>query len=214
MAAVTPRPAVRVAIRHSAWRKSLCKRGDERGPPPVGGGASRMRRRSKEGLRQLEEALDIAGVGEERDHEARAIRYGHRRRQDAIEEPAEPFGEDRMVPGQAGFRQQSHGVEPGEHGLKGFLKIQAQQIVVLQHTDPAQQAHVEGAFAGAGPNGMEEADEAGGLRIKSSGGGKRPGAGAKLVLGASEGGPLPRMPAQTKVLSDGSAQFHVALIRW
>ena len=51
--------------------------------------------------------------------------------------------------------------------LKGFLKIQAQQIVVLQHPNPAQQAHIEGAFAGAGPNGMEEAGEAGGLRIQS-----------------------------------------------
>jgi hypothetical protein len=61
---------------------------------------------------------------------------------------------------------------------------------------------------------MEEADEAGGLRIKSGGGGKGFGAGAKLVLDASEGGPVPGMAAQAKVFLDGSAWSHGALTRW
>ena len=119
-----------------------------------------------------------------------------------------------MVPGQTGLGQQSHRVELGEHGLKSFLKIDPQQIVMLQHPDPAQQAHVEGPFVRAGPDGMEKPGEAGGLRIERSRGGKCFGPGAKLILGACKGRPLPRMPAQTKVFADGSAQFHVALIRW
>jgi hypothetical protein len=52
---------------------------------------------------------------------------------------------------------------------------------------------------------MEEADKAGGLRIKSCRGGKRFGAGAKLILDASEGGPVPGMAAQAKIFLDGSA---------
>jgi hypothetical protein len=119
-----------------------------------------------------------------------------------------------MMLGQAGFRQQRHGVEPGEHGLKGFLKIEAQQIVVLQHTDPAEQADVECPLARSGPNETEEAGEAGSLRINASRGGKGPGAGTKFVLCAGEGGPLLRMLTQAKVLSDGSTQSHVALVRW
>ena len=83
-------------------------------------------------------------MGEQRDHQPGAIRYRHRRRQEAIEEAAESFGEDCVVPGQAGLGQQGHGVELGKHGLKGFLEIKPQQVVVLQHADPAQQAHVEG----------------------------------------------------------------------
>jgi len=159
----------------------------------------------EERLWQIEEAFDMAGMGEERDHQARTIRHVHGRRQEAIEDPAEPFRKYLMVLRQARFGQQAHGVEPGEHGLKGLLKIQAQQIVVLQHPDPAEQAHVKSPFAGTGPNGMEEADEAGGLRIKGGRGGKRFGAGAKLILGASEGGPVPGMAAQAKVFLNGPA---------
>ena len=77
-------------------------------------------------LRQIDEAFHLAGMGEERDQQARTIRHIHRRRQDAIEDPAEPFGKYLVVLRQAGFGQQTHGVEPGQHGLKGFLKIQAQ----------------------------------------------------------------------------------------
>jgi hypothetical protein len=98
--------------------------------------------------------------------------------------------------------------------LTGFLKVEAQQIVVLQHTDPAKQADIEGPLARARPNEAEETGETCGLRINASRGGKGPGAGTKLVLCASEGGPLARMLTQAKVLPDGSAQFHIALIRW
>jgi hypothetical protein len=52
---------------------------------------------------------------------------------------------------------------------------------------------------------MEEADETGGLRIERPGGGKGFAAGAKLILGASEGGPVPGMAAQAKVFLDGSS---------
>ena len=110
-----------------------------------------------------------------------------------------------MVPGQAGFSQQSHGVELVEHGLEGFLKIQAQLVVVLQHTYPGQQSHIEGALARAGPNGVKETDEGVALRIQVGRRGKRFCSGAKLVLGACEGRSPLRMPAQTKVLSDRSA---------
>ena len=95
------------------------------------------------------------------------------------------------MPGQAGLGQQSHRIEPGEHGLKSFLKIEPQQIIMLQHADPAQQAHVEGAFARSGPNGTEKAGEGGGLGIESGRGRECFGAGAELVLSASKGGPLP-----------------------
>lgn len=95
-----------------------------------------------------------------------------------------------MMLGQAGLCQQRHGVEAAEHRLKGFLKVEAQQIVVLQHTDPAKQADVECPLARAGPNEAEEAGEAGSLRINAGRGGKCPGTGTKFILCASEGGAL------------------------
>jgi len=61
----------------------------------------------------------------------------------AIEEAAKPFGENRMMPRHTRLRQYGHRIELGNHRLKCFLKVEPQQIVMLHHEQPTQQAHVE-----------------------------------------------------------------------
>src|SRR5579859_5525283 len=59
---------------------------------------------------------------------------------------------------------------------------------------------------------MEKTGEAHGLRIQGGGRGKCFGPRAQLIFHPSKSRPVPRMPAQTQILADGSAQFHLAFI--
>ena len=88
------------------------------------------------------------GTSERPRRESTGVVVLARRRQPALEKAAGDFREQRMLRGNACFREEGDRIEGAQHRLPSLLKAGAQVVVLLQHASPASQAGLVGPFRG------------------------------------------------------------------
>src|ERR1700744_217554 len=110
----------------------------------------------------IEKALDRARGAKDPGEESTGVILVARRRQPALEKPAGDFPEQRMLGGNACFREEGDRIEGAQHRLPSLLKAGAQVVVSLQHAYPADQAGLVGALRALLPDAGKKLEEGGG----------------------------------------------------
>jgi hypothetical protein len=160
----------------------------------------------------LEEALDFGLGGEEAGEEAAGVGLLAGGGKDALDDATEDFGEESVLAGEAGFGEERDGVEIGEHRVPGLLEADAEGAVLLEETDPAEQADDRAALGGDGPDGGEELGGATGAGVEGGGVAEGLGEVAEFDVDGRESAGRSKVRAAAQELSQSAEGLHVSRI--